>query len=98
MCPQGNTNLALVIDAVEGNSIQAKFEFEWAPGTVSGSFALSGIWQPSTQRATFTPGVWFVRPGANWFPVGMKGTVDLQRRVYEGLITSPGCGAFSVVN
>jgi len=98
VCPQGSTNLVLVIDAVQGSSIQAKFEFEWGPGTVTGSFVLSGMWQPSTLRATFTPGSWILRPGPNWFPVGMKGTVDPQRRVYEGFITSAGCGAFSVVN
>jgi hypothetical protein len=98
VCPQGNTNLVLVIDEVVGNSIQAKFDFEFAPATLTGSFALSGIWQPATLRATFTPGAWIVRPGPNWFPVGMKGTVDPQRRVYEGSIVSPGCGAFSLVN
>jgi hypothetical protein len=98
LCPQGNTNLVLVIDRVEGNSIKATFDFEWARGTAAGSFALSGIWQPSTLRATFTPGAWIARPGPNWNPVGMKGTVDPKRRVYEGSITSPGCAAFSVVN
>jgi hypothetical protein len=97
VCAQGNTNLVLVIDEVVGNSIQAKFDFEFAPAAVTGSFALSGTWQPATLRATFTPGAWLVRPGPNWFPVGMKGTVDPQRRVYEGSITSAGCGAFSVV-
>jgi hypothetical protein len=98
VCPQGNTNLVLVIDEVAGNSIQAKFDFEFAPAAVTGSFALSGTWQPSTLRATFTPGAWIARPGPNWYPVGMKGTVDLRRRVYEGSIVSPGCGAFSLVN
>jgi hypothetical protein len=96
VCPQGSTELTLVIESVTGEDLDAEFDFDWVAGQASGSFHLTGTFDPITRRATFEPGAWIVRPGDNWYTVGLDGTVDVAARTYAGAITGPGCGAFAL--
>jgi hypothetical protein len=96
VCPQGLTNLAVVVESVDGNTMNARFDFDWIAGSTQGSYELTGRFDPTTREATFTPGPWVSQPGSNWFTVGMDGYVDLGGVSYAGNITNPGCGAFSV--
>jgi hypothetical protein len=93
-CPQGLIDLALVVESVVGNSVNARFDFAY--GTTQGSFELGGTFDPTSREATFTPGSWVSQPGSSWFTVGMDGYVDLGGESYSGTITAAGCGAFAV--
>jgi hypothetical protein len=93
-CPQGLTNLAVVIESVDGNSMNARFDF--VVGATPGSFELTGSFDPSTREATFMPGSWVSQPTSGAPAVGMDGFVDLSGQNYSGNITTMGCGAFSV--
>jgi hypothetical protein len=96
VCEQGLTNVALVVESVDGNAIDARFDFDWIAGSTQGSYVLTGSYDPTTREATFTPGAWVSQPGADWSPVGMDGYVDLSGMTYSGSITYQGCGAFDV--
>ena len=95
-CAQGVTDVALAVDTVDGNSMTGRFDFDWVSGSTTGSFALTGSFDPVTHKATFTPGPGESQPGPSWSTVGMDGFVDLSGLVYSGDITFQGCGAFSV--
>jgi hypothetical protein len=94
-CPQGLTNLTLHIGNVFGASIDAIFEFDYVPGNTSGSYALTGSFDETTQQARFTPGAWISQP-PGWISVGMLGTVQSGCAVYSGEITDDDCGSFTV--
>jgi hypothetical protein len=96
VCEQGLTNLALVVESVDGNTIDARFDYDWIAGSTQGSYVLTGTYDPTTREATFTPGAWVLQPGPDWAPVGMDGYVDLSGLTYSGSITYAGCGAFDV--
>ena len=85
-----------MIDAVAGNAIQARFDFQNVGGSENGSYVLSGTFDPDTREATFTPGAWVWQPGASWTPVGLDGYVDLGGRQLSGSVTFDGCGSFLV--
>jgi hypothetical protein len=93
-CGEGLTNVAIAVESVEGNTVNARFDL--ASGPTQGSFVLAGTFDPATREATFTPGPWVSQPSSGWSPVGMDGYVDLAGDSYAGTITSEGCGAFSV--
>ena len=96
VCAQGVTNLTLHVLAVSGDAIDdAVFDFDWTSGSVTGSYHLSGTYDPTTDHARFAPGAWIAQP-AGWFSVGMDGTVDPTTPVYAGHITDSSCAAFSV--
>lgn len=96
VCVQGLTNLALLVESVNGNSIDARFDFDWESGSTQGSYELTGTYDPSTREAVFTPGPWVSQPSSSWSPVGMDGFVDLSGTSYAGNIQFAGCGAFSL--
>jgi hypothetical protein len=96
VCVQGLTNLALVVESVSGNSIDARFDFDWVSGSTQGSYELTGTYDPATREATFTPGPWVSQPDSSWSPVGMDGFVDLSGTTFSGNIQFAGCGAFAV--
>ncbi len=96
-CAQGLTSLDLQIVSAHADVVDdALFVFDWSGG-VSGSYHLSGTFDPATQHATFTPGAWIAQP-QGWYSVGMDGTVDTAMN-YSGNITDPVyalCGTFNV--
>ncbi len=92
-CPQGVTQVELKIVTVTGNQIEdALFDFDYA-GQTSGSFHLSGRFEPDSHRAVLDRGAWVSRP-RGWNTVGMDGAVDVTGTTYAGTIVSSGCGAF----
>jgi hypothetical protein len=96
VCPQGLTDLAVTVDSVDGNTIHARFDFDWVKGGASGSFVLDGTYDPTTREATFTAGPWISQPSSSWSTVGLDGYVDLSGQELAGNVTHDGCGAFSV--
>lgn len=94
VCPQGLTGLYLHVVAVDGDAIDATFDFDWR-GT-QGSFELHGTWETAERHAHFEPGAWIVRPSSSWQTVGMDGNVDHLGREFSGTIPSPGCGRFAL--
>ena len=96
VCSQGLTNLAVVIESIDGDSIDARFDFDWLEAATQGSFELTGTFDPTTREAVFSPGSWVSQEISNQPPVGMDGYVDLSGQTYSGNITGSGCGAFSV--
>jgi hypothetical protein len=95
-CRQGLTDLELRIVAVNGNAIEdALFDFNYA-SKASGSFHLSGQFEPESSRVIFKDGAWVAQPGRSWETVGMDGTVDATGTIYEGQIVAGGCGTFRV--
>jgi hypothetical protein len=87
----------LVIESTKGNTIHARFDFDFVPRHESGSFELTGKFDPETQGVTLAAGAWISKPGPTWKTVSMDGFVDASGREYSGLIASSGCGSFSVV-
>ena len=72
----------------------AVFNFDW--GSVTGSFHLSGTFDPLAHSATFQPGAWIVQPSKDWYTVGMNGTIEASTVTYSGDILGQGCATFSV--
>jgi hypothetical protein len=96
VCPQGLTDLALVVESTEGDSVKARFDFVLADDDTVGSFELTGEYDATTGHTTFQPGAWVSQPSDAWQTVGMDGFVDKTGQDFAGTITSPGCGAFSL--
>jgi hypothetical protein len=96
VCQQGLTNLALVIESVNGDAVNARFDFNWVQGSATGSFELTGMFDPATGHAVFTPGAWVSQPGTNWETVGLDGFVNQSGDAFAGGISHTGCGAFAV--
>jgi hypothetical protein len=96
-CQQGLTDLAIVVDAVSGNTIAARFDFEATGGGEGGSFVLTGTYDPDTREAAFTPGDWVSQPAASGMStLSLDGFVDLSGRQLAGAVTQYGCGSFLV--
>jgi hypothetical protein len=97
-CAQGDTDLDFKIVAMHGDFIDdAIFVFDWESGGVTGSFHMSGSFDPTSGTATFTPGAWIDQPsssGEAWFSVGMTGPASAS--TFSGSITNESCGAFSL--
>jgi hypothetical protein len=97
VCSQGLTNVALVVESIEGASVTARFDFDLFGSAITGSYELTGTFDPTTREAVFTPGSWVSQPGwSSLAPVGLDGYVDLGGQTYAGNITGMDCGAFSV--
>jgi hypothetical protein len=96
VCPQGLTDLALVVESAAGDSVKARFDFVSAKDDSAGSFELTGEYDATTGHTTFKPGAWVFQPAGSWQTVGMDGFVDKAGQEFAGTITSPGCGAFFV--
>lgn len=97
VCSQGPTSMVLRITGVRGNRIDATFDFDHRPSRTSGSFRMSGRFEPSTRRLVLNPRQWIRQP-PGWRTVGMSGRVDPGGRTYGGRITGlGGCTRFRVV-
>lgn len=94
-CAQGLTDLDLRIVATDGDTISdALFLFDWKTGGESGSYHMTGTFDPKSGNATFTPKAWIDQPDPSWHMVGMSGAVVGHR--YAGDITDSECGTFGV--
>jgi hypothetical protein len=95
-CPQGNTDLDLEIQEVNGRDVWAIFSFRHAPTGTSGHFELAGEYQPSSKRLKLVAGDWIGLQPPGYATVDMEGNVDASNVVFTGRILAPGCGPFSV--
>lgn len=93
LCAQGETALMLRILEVSANELKARFEFAHEESGVSGSYDMSGRFDPRSGRVTFTPDKWVQRP-PSYVSVGMSGAV--REKVFSGRIDHETCGEFSV--
>lgn len=95
-CNQGNTALALTIDARKDGTLTALFHFEAAsdnPGVPTGCFAMEGSHDPATGRTELRPLNWVLRPGF-YVMVGLDGVLSAEGDRIEGRVLGPGCTAF----
>jgi hypothetical protein len=74
---------------------KAIFSFDHVPSGAKGSFYMVGHYYPKTREMLFFPKEWIERPWG-YITVGMKGSVLRDPLRYEGMITTEGCGAFSL--
>lgn len=93
-CEQGLTDLDLKIVAMHDDTIDdALFDFDWEGGPTTGSYHLSGSFDPSSGIATLTPGNWVDQP-SGWISVGMSGPAS--ENGFSGNITNGACTTFSI--
>ena len=90
----GLTNAVLLVDSVAGNSVVARLTF--AAELESGTFDVTGTFDPVTREAVFTPGAWAPGSPESSSTVGMDGYIDLGGHLYAGNVSAQECGSFSV--
>lgn len=100
-CAQGLTSVDLRIVSTHCDVIDdAQFIFDWQTGGVTGSYHMTGTFDPNSGTATFTPAGWIIDPNGmgnlSSHMVGMSGSVS--GNTYAGNITDGACGSFSVTN
>ncbi len=95
LCRQGLTDLELTIIENKAGIQKAIFSFYHASSGVRGSFYMVGEYNAETREMKFSPTEWIERP-YNYITVGMRGLVLRNPIRYEGIITTEGCGAFSL--
>ena len=96
-CPQGLTQLTLRITGVDLLGVVAVFDFLHEASASNGDYDMHGSFNPATNRVEFFPDSWNNRP-TGYRDVGMLGTVTETEEgiTFDGDITEPGCGTFSV--
>lgn len=94
-CPQGLTDMRLKVVGVRGERVDAIYEFRHAPTGAAGSYHISGRFDFRSGRVSFSPGAWIERP-PNYVTVGMDGRIEGNGARFEGRITHPRCGMFSL--
>ncbi len=98
ICGQGNTALALTIEARKDGGISALFHFEAAPdnpGVPTGCFEMQGRFSPATGQVTLGPQRWLRRP-PNYVMVGLEGRLSDDGTEIQGMVQGPGCSFFRV--
>ncbi len=91
-CAQGETTLFFRVVHVEGQDVDAIFEFHHDGTSVEGAYAMRGRWDASGS-VTMRPGQWLKQP-PRYVTVGMTGHVSGDR--FTGKIDEPSCRDFSV--
>lgn len=94
-CAQGETDLTLHITRVNGNDVDAEFQFEVVSNGTSGSYRVMGTYDPGRATIAFRAGAWISRP-AGYEPVDLHGVVNTNGERVEGTIDHTGCGAFTI--
>lgn len=92
-CAQGVTELTLRVVEVRGAAVRAEFVFDHPQSGAAGRYFMTGTC--AGDALSLDPDRWVVRP-ANYMMVGMRGTLGPQAASYEGSMTHPSCGGFSV--
>ncbi|WP_198372476.1 hypothetical protein [Roseomonas rosulenta] len=98
ICGQGNTALALTIEARKEGGLSALFHFEAAadnPGVPTGCFEMQGRFTPTTGAMVLGPLHWLRRP-ANYVMIGLDGQLSADGAEIQGLVQGPGCSFFRV--
>ena len=92
-CTQGNTGMTLRIMDVRGRVVRAIFDFDHASSGVTGSYIVTGTFDPETRRVHFDPSKWIEQP-ENYTMVSMSGEISTDDSLFAGKIDFRGCGAF----
>ena len=95
VCAQGETALWLHVVGVAGNDVRATFDFAHVPSGARGEYEVAGRYDPAARRLVLVPGRWLLRQ-EGYVTVGMSGRVSPRGTRFQGTITYPTCGAFSV--
>jgi hypothetical protein len=98
ICGQGNTALALTIEARKDGGLSALFHFEAAadnPGVPTGCYEMQGRFTPATREVTLGPQRWLRRP-RNYVMVGLEGHLSADGEEIQGMVQGPGCSFFRV--
>jgi hypothetical protein len=92
-CNQGDTQLRLEIERVQGAEVSAVFAFHHEASETSGSFVVEGLYDASSGKLVLAPLRWIEQP-ANYVMVGLSGRVA--RGTYSGQVTFDGCRDFQL--
>jgi hypothetical protein len=92
-CAQGETELTVRIEKVDGPEVDAIFEFFHGPTGVEGSYRIHGRWSSPKHTIRLDPGEWIDRP-SGYVTVAMVGTVEDGR--FSGTIDNETCRDFSL--
>jgi hypothetical protein len=95
-CPQQTMNLALVVESFDGAALAVRLDFDWLAERTTGSFEMSGTFDPNTREAKLTAGKWVSQPSAAWSTVNLDGFVTLDGFEYSGAVRTLGCGSFTL--
>lgn len=98
-CAQGRTELTLVIEDVDGDDVDAIFEFTFAGNgrfdPAEGSYRMRGTYEPGTRTLRLDGDSWIDQP-AGYAMVNLVGKVSPTRTITGTLTGAPGCSSFSV--
>ena len=97
LCPQGVTNLTLLITGVDLLGVVATFDFFHEESSSDGDYDMHGNFNPETDNIEFFPDSWNTQP-SGYTEVGMIGVVSEEPddTTFDGDITHLACGFFSV--
>lgn len=94
LCGQGRTAVTLRIEGVVARTVNAIFDFQVPNGT-TGSFRMSGPYDPATRKLNLKAGAWIKQP-PNYETVNMDGVVSPDGSTYSGRMLNPRCSTFNV--
>jgi WD40 repeat protein len=94
-CSQGRTSLALQITLVQGNAVDAVFAFSHTESSASGSYQVSGWYDPTRRRLALLSGAWIRQP-PGYRSVDLSGTVSADGSTFAGSMLASGCSTFTV--
>jgi hypothetical protein len=95
-CPQETMNVALVVESFDGAALVARLDFDWLAEHTTGSYEMSGTFDPNTREAKLGAGNWVSQPSADWTTVNLDGFVTLDGLEYSGAVKALGCGSFTL--
>lgn len=93
LCAQGWTDLVLELRSTGANTVEAVFDFHFAPLGVRGRYTMRGT-RGASGQLDLVPVAWIARP-ENYIMVGMRGRIGADG-VFRGRIQHPSCGEFVV--
>lgn len=99
ICAQGRTELTLVIEDIDGDDVDAIFEFTFAGsasyGPAEGSYRMRGTYEPRTRTLRLDADSW-IDQAPGYQMVNLVGNVSPSRTISGRLSGAPGCSTFSV--
>jgi hypothetical protein len=93
LCAQGWTDLELELRSTGANTVEAVFDFHFAPRGVRGRYSMRGT-RSAAGQIDLVPVAWIERP-ENYIMVAMRGRIGADG-VFRGRIQHPSCGEFVV--
>lgn len=98
-CAQGRTQLVLVIDNVEGDGVDATFEFDFegspTAAPAEGSYSMRGTFDPKTRRLQLKADRWIDKVDG-YVMVDLTGTIAPTGSISGNIVGVSGCTTFFV--